>query len=75
MKKTEIYRKPVRNKQKEEELLRKLNLDESGFVIYPGTGTIQQRTGSPAMALINWHLYREGREKPLDYDIFKDLID
>ena len=65
-----ISRKSQRNKKRETELLNLLTLNESGFVIYPGKGPEVQRTGSPAQLLIDWFLYKHGKEKPLDFHIF-----
>jgi hypothetical protein len=69
-----VFRQVLRDPKKEQEILNKLEVDESGFVVFKGHGPLRQRTGSQAMALINWHLYRDAKEKPLDYDIFHDFI-
>jgi hypothetical protein len=75
MEKTEVLRKVMRNRQRELEIVKKLEIDSSGFVIYPGTkGSVAERTGSPAISLINWYLYKTGTEKPLDYALFDDLM-
>lgn len=65
----------VRDHKKEKKLLSLLTVDESGFVIYEGPGTVAERTGSLATLLIDWYLYRNTKEKPLDAEIFRDLIE
>ena len=73
MEREEVKRK-TRDRKREEELLKLLNVDDSGFVIYPGPGPIRDRTGSPAYQLINWFLYKDGDEKPLDFPVFVQII-
>ena len=58
-----------RKNKREKELLDLLTVDDSGMVIWPGRGSVEERTGSPARMLIEWHLYKTGT-KPLDYDIY-----
>ena len=72
MKKVELKRI---DKAAERDILKLIDVDESGFVIYPGNGPIETRTGSPAQQLIEWYLYRNSETKPLDANIFVDMID
>lgn len=53
----------------EEEILAKVNIDDSGQVIYDGRGSVAERTGSAIRDLIQYVLYRNGT-KPIDTDIF-----
>ena len=62
-----------RNKKRENEIFKSLNIDSSGMVIYPGKGHERERTGSPAKVLIEYYLYKIGT-KPLDYDVFCSLV-
>ena len=62
-----------RNKKREKEILGLLKVNSSGMVIYPGKGRESERTGSPAIMLILYYLYKNGT-KPLDYDLFCTLI-
>lgn len=70
MERIQLIRKSQRNKRLETKILNGLTINESGFVIYPGKGPEIERTGSPAQLLIDWFLYKNGTEKPLDFDIF-----
>jgi hypothetical protein len=74
MKRILITRKSQRNKKREAELIHLLTLNESGFIIYPGKESEDERTGSPAQLLIDWYLYKSGKEKPLDFDIFVQYL-
>lgn len=69
-----MKRAVFRDKKKEQALLEKCTVSESGLIIYPGTGDEEKRTGSPVKLLIDWYLYQEADEKPMDADIFKDFI-
>lgn len=73
--KTEVKRAVIRDRAKERELLSKCTVSESGMIIYPGSAREDARTGSPITQLIDWYLYRTGKEKPLDYEIFEDFIE
>ena len=64
----------VRNRAREQQVLDLLTLDDEGCVVYPGRGPISQRTGSPARILIEWLLYKDAKEKPLDADLFEDYV-
>ena len=72
--------KPVpssRNRKKENELLDLLEIDDSGFILYPAPSHVplSERRGSPVVQLIDYYLYPNTvREKPIDYDLFLDLI-
>ena len=35
---------------------------------------ITLKTGSPAQHLIDWYMYRNGDTKPLDFEIFVNLM-
>lgn len=72
MKKIELKR---RNKKAERDILKLLEIDDSGFVIYPGKGSVDERTGSLAQELVEWYLYRDSDEKPFDANIFVKMID
>lgn len=77
MKRIEVKRKPVgliRDRAKEKKILKSLTIDQSGMVIYPGKGSIESRTGSNAQLLIEWFLYKALKEKPIDADMFADLL-
>ena len=63
-----------RNRALEKQLLAILTIDDSGFVVYDGPGPASQRTGSQAQALIDWYLYRNTKEKPLDAEIFEKIV-
>ena len=63
-----------RNRKLEREILSKLTLNESGFVVYPGKGPEDERTGSLAQLLIDWYLYKKGNQKPLDFNIFLSFV-
>ena len=65
-----LTQKPKRDRKRERDIMNKLTLNDSGFVIYPGKGPEYERTGSPFQLLIDWFLYKKGKEKPLDFDIF-----
>jgi hypothetical protein len=76
MRKIKIERKKIeliKSRKKENDILKLLDVDDSGMIVYPGRGSILERTGSPVMALIDWHLYKIG-EKPIDYDIFANHL-
>ena len=62
-----------KNPDLEKEILKLVNVDDRGMIVYDGPGPESERTGSPIRLLIQWYLYREG-EKPLDFDIFKEEI-
>ena len=62
----------MRDRRREQQLLELLTLDDDGCVIYEGRGPVNQRTGSPARLLIDWFLYKDAKEKPLDADLFED---
>ena len=78
MKRTKLERTQIaleRNRHREQELLQLLNVDFNGFVIYDGPGPISERTGSSAQILIDWYLYRDAKEKPLDAEMFVKMMD
>ena len=62
-----------RDREREKKLLEKLTVNDRGMIIFDGKGSIASRTGSPVRHLIDWYLYKLG-EKPLDFDIFHDLL-
>lgn len=43
------------------------------MIVYPGTDSVENRTGSSIIELLNYMFEREKR-KPLDYDIFRKLV-
>ena len=63
----------MRQRAREQQLLDLLTLDDEGCVVYAGRGPISQRTGSPARILIDWFLYKDAKEKPIDADLFEQL--
>ena len=62
-----------RDSKLENKILKLLNVNSSGMIIYDGKGRESDRTGSPAKMLIDYFLYKHGT-KPLDYDIFLALL-
>ena len=64
----------VRNRQREQQLLDLLTLDDDGCVVYDGPGPRAQRTGSQAHLLIDWFLYRNAKEKPIDAELFESYV-
>ena len=64
-----------RNFKKEKELLSKCTVTEDGFIVYPGDAPLNQRIGSPVTQLIEWYLYKNSNEKPIDSDLFKAFVD
>lgn len=75
MKRIEVERKDFSKdlSKKEKEIMRLFQMDESGFIVYDGDGSVASRTGSPIIQLIEWYLYKKG-EKPLDADIFSSIL-
>jgi hypothetical protein len=71
---TETDDEIVIDRELEEKYLKQLDIDPSGFLIYPGSAPISQRKGSQALDLIRWHLYKNSHIKPVDYTLFKDLV-
>ena len=59
----------------EKNLLGVLPVDESGFMVYPGTGSTADRTGAPIRRLLDWILYEKGEAKPIDASVFKDYLE
>jgi hypothetical protein len=71
---TETDNQIITDPELEEKYLKELDVDSSGFLIYPGTAPVQSRTGSQALDLIRWHLYKNSDIKPIDYNLFKELV-
>ncbi len=62
---------PPKGKKIAEQMGDKLKLTEDAEVVYENIPA----TGSPLLLLMNWYLNKkEAKEKPLDADLFEELI-
>lgn len=63
------------HKEIEKTLLYILRINQHGQIIYPGEGSVENRTGSSVRLLIDWFLYEKAPEgKPIDNEIFRNYL-
>lgn len=63
-----------KNLKLEQYITSQLLTNDEGRIIYKGTGPVADRIGSPLRLLIDFVLYEEADEKPLDTDYFRRYL-